>query len=198
MARNFLVFLLAFLVAVLTCLLTLWLVMPRLLPFVSNGPSFNSNTPSSNTPNSISPIASPKTNGSGNTANLPPITATGTPGSEQLPNLAPPISKEQQEIAEYERQRAPLYTFLREKCGLLVVDGQPALDDRATLSLYCTRSDSTIVTDVLTQIVKPYVYSYGFRHVRFYLPTPRGQVERWHLAAEAQAVGPHSWQAFEK
>jgi hypothetical protein len=179
--------LMALVIAVCTCLLVLRFVAPRLLS-PGSAPSSAASTSSGSGADSASSSAS---------SALPPITATGLPGGSG-PNLAPPQTPEQKALADYEAQRAPLYTFLREKCGSLIVEGRPALDDRSILSLYTTRSDDRIVTDILAQVVTPYVYGYGFRHVRFYLPNPPGSVERYHLTAEANADESGNWQAFQK
>ena len=183
--------LMALVIAACTCLLVLRFVAPRLLSPGSASPSAPS-PPSGMGASSSSSSSSPSA-----TSALPPITAIGSPGGNG-PNLAPPQTPEQKALADYEAQRAPLYAFLREKCGRLIVEGRPALDDRSILSLYTTRSDDHIVTDILAQAVQPYVYGYGFRHVRFYLPNPSGSVERYHLAAEANADERGNWQAFQK
>ncbi len=182
--------LLVIIIAGCTCLLILWLVAPRLLSPAS--PALPGSAPSSVPVNAASPVASANT--------LPPITATGVPGngSAALPSIAPLVSPEQKAMEEYEAQRAPFYNYLRDKCAGLVTDGRPSQEDRSLLVLYTARNDSTIVTDILTQIVTPYAYSYGFRHVRFYLPNPPGGVERYRLAAEAQAASPSNWQAFQR
>ncbi len=193
MADKFLKFMLMVLVTTLTCMVVLW-ALPRLLT------PPNTPTPGSvaNPPTATSSSGSAN-NSAGGTSSLPPITATGMPDSNGLPNLAPPKTDEQRAIEDYERQRAPFYTFLRDRCGKLVIEGKPALDDRSVLTLYCTRTDNAIITDILKQIVQPYAYSYGFRHIRFYLPNPQGSVERYHLAAEANwDEQTRTWQAFYK
>ena len=182
--------LLVIVIAACTCLLVLWLAAPRLLSPAS--PALPGSAPSASPLNPAAPVASSNA--------LPPITATGTPGSGStaLPNIAPLVSPEQKAMEEYEAQRAPFYAYLRDKCASLVVDGRPSQEDRSLLVLYTTRNDATVVTDILTQIVNPYAYSYGFRHIRFYLPNPSGSVERYRLAAEAQAASPNNWQAFQR
>lgn len=182
--------LMALVIAVCTCLLVLRFAAPRLL---SPGSASSSAASTSSAPGTVSASRSSTSPSS----SLPPITATGTPGGSG-PNLAPPQTPEQKALADYETQRAALYAFLREKCSSLIVDGRPALDDGSILSLYTTRNDDRIVTDILAQVVTPNVYGYGFRHVRFYLPNPPGSVERYHLAAETNADEGGNWQAFQK
>lgn len=193
MADKFLKFMLTVLVTALTCMVMLW-ALPRLLtPPTTPTPGSAANTTA---PASSSGTAS---HNAGGTSSLPPITASGMPDSSGLPNLAPPKTEEQRAIEDYERQRAPFYTFLRDRCGQLVIEGKPALDDRSVLTLYCARTDNAIITDILKQIVQPYAYSYGFRHVRFYFPNPKGSVEHYHLAAEANwDEQTRTWQAFYK
>ncbi len=182
--------LLVVVIAVCTCLLILWLAAPRLLS--PGSPALPGSAPSLSPVNSAAPLASSNT--------LPPITARGALGSggAALPNSAPLVSPGQKAMEDYEAQRAPFYAYLHDKCPGLVIDGRPSQEDRSLLVLYTARNDATIVTDILTQIVTPYGYSYGFRHIRFYLPNPLGGVERYRLAAEAQAASPNNWQAFQR
>ena len=175
-------------IAVCTCLLVLWLTSPRLL---------TPNAPAANPSPTLLP-ASSGADGNASGSQLAPITASGSPGSNALPNIAPLKTPEQKSIEDYEAQRAAFYAFLKDKCRDLIVEGRPALDDRSILSLYCTRSDDRIVTDILTKIINPYAYAYGFRHVRFYLPNPTGSVEHYHLGAEANAESANNWQAFQR
>lgn len=182
--------LLVIVIAACTCLLVLWLAAPH--PLSPAAPAPPGCAPSPVPVNSATAVTSSNA--------LPPITAIGVPGngSAALPNIAPLVSPEQKAMEEYEAQRAPFYAYLRDKCASLVTDGRPSQEDRSLLVLYTARNDAAIVTDILTQIVTPYAYSYGFRHVRFYLPNPPGSVERYRLAAEAQAASPNNWQAFQR
>ena len=169
-----------------TCALVLWLVAPRLLPSgnspAASAPAYSGQTaPSSPQPPRAEYMAS----------------STQHPAPSLLPNLAPVQTPEQNAVKEYEAQRTPFYDLLRRQCGDLVVEGRPAQEDRSILVLYATRHDGSIVTDLLARVVNPYAYAYGFRHVRFYLPNPRGSVEHYQLAAEASSDGNGRWQAFQ-
>ena len=182
--------LLGIVIAACTCLLALWLLAPRLLSPGSSAPA-----PASSPSASAAPTASAASSASA----LPPITATSAPGTQNaLPGIAPLVSPEQKAIQDYEAQRAPFYAFLRDKCAALIADGRPSDAERSLLVLYTARNDDRVVTDILAQVITPYAYAYGFRHVRFYLPNPPGGVERYRLAAEAQASAPNTWQAFQK
>ncbi len=172
-------------VAGCTCALVLWLIAPRLFPTNS------ATAPNASTQGTATPLNSqPSTINS-----IPPSTLNSQPST--LPNIAPVQTPEQKAINDYEAQRAPFYDILRRQCGDIVVEGRPALEDRSILVLYATRRDATIVTDLLTRVVNPYAYAYGFRHVRFYLPNPRGSIEHYQLAAEANSDGNGHWQAFQ-
>ncbi len=182
-----------------TCALVLWLIAPRLFP-------------SSNSPAPTAPVqgtgnreqgTEEKTEDRRQKAEDAQSTignrqsAVENPSTRALPNLAPVQTPEQKAVNDYEAQRAPFYTLLRQQCGDIVIEGRPALEDRSILVLYATRRDNTIITDLLTRVVNPYAYAYGFRHVRFYLPNPRGSIEHYQLAAEANSDGNGHWQAFQ-
>ena len=184
-------------VAGCTCALVLWLIAPRLLTNNSAAPT--TNTSAQGTGNREQGTA---TTASSPQPGRPPAGKDTTlsspvPSTSNLPNLAPMQTSEQKVISDYEAQRAPFYDILHRQCGDIVVEGRPALEDRSILVLYATRRDATIVTELLTRVVNPYAYAYGFRHVRFYLPNPRGSVEHYQLAAEANSDGNGHWQAFQ-
>ena len=173
-------------VAGCTCALALWLIAPRLFP--ANGVA---------APNVSTQGTGNREQGTATATSQYPTPNTQYPTPNTLPNIAPVQTPEQKAVNEYEAQRAPFYDLLRRQCGDIVVQGRPALEDRSILVLYATRRDATIITDLLTRVVNPYAYAYGFRHIRFYLPNPRGSIEHYQLAAEANSDGNGHWQAFQ-
>ena len=155
--------------------LILWLAAaPRLLPPAA--------TP-------IAPVLPP---------NPEPISAPNT--SLALPNapIATPRTASQREADDIEVRRAPYYRWLHSKFGGVLSAQQSSPTDAATLDLYTTQADPSLVLSLLGQAVQPYADRYGFNHVRFFMPNAPGSVERYRLAAEASPSADGSWKAFEK
>ncbi|HZT40772.1 MAG TPA: hypothetical protein VFA07_01215 [Chthonomonadaceae bacterium] len=151
-------------------LLVFWLAAPRFLP--SSGASAASSRGSS---------GADSTSSNGASASIPA-----------------PLTAEQKQHNAIEAQRAPFYGRLRGQLGDLVSDARPAADDQATLLLYAQHGDEHAVDDLLAQAVQPDAFRYGFRHVRFYLPNPPGNLDKYRFAAEANADDNGVWQAFYK
>lgn len=129
---------------------------------------------------------------------LAPTDATAPPSGTGETAIAPPRTPEQKEHDALEAKRAPFYSQLRQDLDALLTDVGPAADDQATLVLYAQKGDDQTVDDLLVQAVQPQAYKYGFRHVRFYLPNPPGEIEKYRFAAEADADDSSVWHTFRK
>ncbi|MCW3054667.1 MAG: hypothetical protein JWN14_3837 [Chthonomonadales bacterium] len=130
-----------------------------------------------------------------------PTAPTFTPSSAPtLPTtrIAPPRSATQRESDDIEARRAPYYQWLHSTFGDVLTAQQASSSDQATLDLYTSRSDSTLVLSLLGRAIQPYADRYGFNHVRFFMPNPAGSVERYRFAAEASPASDGTWNAFEK
>jgi len=131
----------------------------------------------------------------------PPTVPASTPSAAPtLPvtRIAPPRSASQREADDIEARRAPYYQWLHATLGDVLTAQQASSSDQATLDLYTSRSDSTLVLFLLGRAVQPYADRYGFNHVRFFMPNPAGSVERYRFAAEASPASDGTWNAFEK
>jgi hypothetical protein len=137
---------------------------------------------------------------------LPPTADTEPPvngapsAAPTLPTapIAPPRTAAQRAADDIEVRRAPYYRWLHTKFGEILAAQQAGASDSATLDLYTTRADPSLVLSLLGQAVQPYADRYGFNHVRFFMPNPPGNVERYRFAAEASPGADGSWKAFEK
>jgi hypothetical protein len=136
---------------------------------------------------------------------LPPVSEVHSPdvidpGSPAFPHgpIAAPRSAPQREADDLEARRAPYYRWLHTKFGDALSAQQASSADAATLDLYTTRSDSSLVLFLLGQAVQPYADRYGFNHVRFFQPNPPGEIERYRFDAEASPSSDGSWKAFTK
>lgn len=124
------------------------------------------------------------------------VVSTDAPASDT--RIAPPRSAAQREADDIEARRAPYYQWLHSKFGNVLVAQQPNPSDTATLDLYTSRSDRSLILPLVAQAVQPYADQYGFNHVRIFQPNPPTEVERYRFAAEANPDRNGKWSAFEK
>lgn len=173
------VFLLVFVGVGLLCY---YLAAPHILP------------PASGTGASVPPISPDPTT-------APPPAHYSTPSATPtLPTtrIAPPRSATQRESDDIEARRAPYYQWLHATFGDVLTAQQSSSSDQATLDLYTSRADSTLVLSLLGRAIQPYADTYGFNHVRFFMPNSAGSLEHFRFAAEASPSSDGTWNAFEK
>ena len=130
--------------------------------------------------------------------NLEPVFAPNTSPALPNPLIAPPQTASQREADDIEVRRAPYYRWLHSKFGDVLSAQQSSSADAATLDLYTTQADPSLVLSLLGQAGQPYADQYGFNHVRFFMPNAPGSVERYRFAAEASPSADRRWKAFEK
>ena len=173
------------LIVIASGLLIYWIVGPVLLPTASQLPS-----------QTASPTHVPAVTGSPEVADP----GSGAPNATVSPlaPLAPPRTPQQQATDELEARRAPYYEWIRRVAGDRVSDVTVADDDRATLVLTARADTPDMVTSLAHDVVYPYAFQYGFRHVRFYVPNAPGSVERYRFDAEANCDKANHWNVFKK
>lgn len=120
-----------------------------------------------------------------------------TPASSSVP-IAPPRTPQQKESDETEARRAEFYDRLRRDAGNAFVTFRPAEEDAATLDIKAGQDDPANINPLINLVLRDNAYFYGFRHIRFYAPNPPQMVERYRLAAEANADAQGNWQTFQK
>ncbi len=128
------------------------------------------------------------------TSESPPAEGAAAP----LPALAPPRTPEQQTRDTLEAQRAPFYNQIRQRFGPQLADVRPDPEDGADLDLYAANDDPQLLPQLLSQTIQPDAIRYGFRHVRFFVPNPPDEAERYRLDAEVTSDDQGNWQTFRK
>jgi hypothetical protein len=133
-------------------------------------------------------------------SSAPPLARGAQDATAPAPDgaLAAPRTSEQRAQDDLEAQRAPYYRWLREQAGNRLAEVALADDDRATLILYASVDSPDIVTSLMSDVILPAAYRYGFRHVRFYLPNPPGSVSQYRFDAESTADADGNWHTFHK
>ncbi|MCS6775805.1 MAG: hypothetical protein NZ557_04600 [Chthonomonadaceae bacterium] len=162
-------------VAVGTALVVFWMVAPRLLSRQS--PRIET-APETEPAGVSSPAATPV---------IPPASET---------DITPPLTPEERARVQREARRAPFYTWLRQSpwiAGFRPVEREPA-----TLDIYLNRDDFRLVPMLMHEAIAPVAGRYGFQKVRFYVPNPPGNVDRYRLEAEATQDSDGQWRTFRK
>ena len=114
------------------------------------------------------------------------------------PPISPPRSPEESAAADLEAKRGPFYAWIRKEMSALLAAWQPSSGHPATLELYATQNDPSVVLTLQQQLVAPYAARYGFDHVLFYLLNPPGSLERYRLDSEASLDSNGSWNLIRK
>jgi hypothetical protein len=112
--------------------------------------------------------------------------------------IPPPRTPQQRESDATEARRAEFYDRLRRDAGNAFVTFRPAEEDAATLDIKAGQDDPANISPLINLVLRDNAYFYGFRHIRFYAPNPPQMVERYRLAAEANADAQGNWQTFQK
>jgi len=174
------------LIAIASALLIYWIVVPSLVP------TLNRQMPQASAPAGV-PGQSPA-------SSLPGIPQSNIPAAEPSAqtSLAPPRTPEQQAVDDLEAKRKPYYDWVWHTAGGLVAEVAPADDDRSTLVIYTRQDTPDIVTTLARDVVFPYAFQYGFRHIRFFIPNPPDMVERYRFDSEANRGDDNKWNLFKK
>ena len=129
---------------------------------------------------------------------------SNTDRTPAVPNISPsadipaPRTDKQKERDDLESRRAAFYKQVRTQAGEAVDSLQPKDEDLATLDVRFANDDPKNTTPLVDLIVKAGAYQNGFRHIRCFVPTPAGTLERKRLEAEANADDSGHWFIFRK
>ncbi len=187
------------LVALATGVLIYWLVQKNSVYSQSAPPpSFSKSRtldPQSQTPDLQSPIAqrpspNPQTSNTDRTSSAP--------NSSHSADIPAPRTDKQKERDDLESRRTAFYKQVRTQAGEAVDSLQPKDEDLATLDVRFANDDPQNTTPLVDLIVKAGAYQNGFRHIRCFVPTPAGTLERKRLEAEANADDSGHWFIFRK
>ncbi len=125
------------------------------------------------------------------------LPAPGGTLPERAHPLEPPETREEEVRRRFTQERQPLFRFMRERFGSIIV-GCAEGEDVDTLDVTLTRNDADTLQTVMTGVVLPYGREYGFRHVRFYIPSPPSSPDPRTLIAEAALSEQGRWTLFPK
>jgi hypothetical protein len=179
-----------FLIAVASGLLIYWAVAPLLLPSAAH-PASNPVIPVP--AGSPDPTAQPASTTIPTAPNSPAPLPAPAPGEMEAPR-----TPEQKEVDAREAKRRAYYEWVKRTAADRVSDVTPATDDAATLVLYTRYDSPDLAATLANDVILPYAYGYGFRHVRYFVPNPPGSVERYRYDAESNADADGSWHTFKK
>ncbi len=187
------------LVALATGVLIYWLVQKNGVSSQYAAPPSLSKSrtldPQSQTPDLQPPIAqrqsqNPQTSNTDRT----PSVANSSPSAD----IPAPRTDKQKERDDLESRRAAFYKQVRTQAGEAVDSLQPKDEDLATLDVRFAHDDPQNTTPLVDLIVKAGAYQNGFRHIRCFVPTPAGTLERKRLEAEANSDDSGHWFIFRK
>ncbi|MGC8668568.1 MAG: hypothetical protein ACP5VE_10695 [Chthonomonadales bacterium] len=120
----------------------------------------------------------------------------GAPLKRSQP-LEPPQTREEEVRRRFTRERLPLFRYIQEQYGS-VVTGIAEGEELDTLEITLARGDAETLQRVMTGALIPYGREYGFRYVRFYIPSPPGSPDPRTLIAEASCNDEGRWTLFPK
>lgn len=126
--------------------------------------------------------------------------ATGPTGPMAAPParsrpLEAPRTREEEIRRRFTQEREPFFRFLRERCPSTVSAFEEG-EQIDTLDLTLAGEGADVLQAVMDQVVIPYGREYGFRHVRFFVPSPPGSPDPRKLIAEASCSDDGKWALF--
>src|SRR5579862_4447078 len=107
-----------------------------------------------------------------------------------------PLSREQQLVADLDRQRTPYYHYLVQNYSDKIQRFW-VREEYDTLDLVVNQTDDAALSDLIQRAVAPSAKDYGFRRVRFYSET-QDSIHPYQLIAEATPDEVGRWNIFRK
>ena len=185
------------LVALATGVLIYWLVQKNSVSSQpASPPSFSKSRtldPQIQTPDPQPPTVQRQ---SPDSQSSPPNRTPSVPIIPPAAGIPAPRTDKQKERDDLESRRAAFYNQVRTQAGEAVDSLQPKDEDLATLDVRFASDDPKKTTPLVDLIVKAGAYQNGFRHIRCFVPTPAGTLERKRLEAEANADDSGHWFIF--
>ena len=149
-------------------------------------------------PPPIAPI--PSSSGAPGVGPKPPDSNVynGSNNVDTASRIEAPKTNEERTRLDLETRRGPFYDWIRTNMQKLLVGWEPSKADPATLDLYLARTNSADIDICMNQLVMPYATHYGFNHVRFNVPNPTSDVDRWRVDSEASPDSAGTWRLYRK